>query len=840
VVAIIFAVLALTVGGTLVLWRAPLWVWSVLAGLGTLALKAGSAPWYVPDMLDGLREPLGWAPATLLIFLSIRPLRRALITARIYRALKGFMPRLSSTEKEALEAGTVGFDAELFSGRPDWAKLRAVPPMSLRPDEQAFIDGPVAELCRRLSDWDIRYVRREVPEDIWDFVKHHGFLGLNIAKEHGGLGFSPQAQSIILGLVTSRSPDVGVVVMVPNSLGPGELIEKFGTKEQQDHYLPRLARGEEVPCFALTGPFAGSDAASMRDAGIVCRGEYRGRMVTGVKLSWDKRYITLAPNATLIGLAFRLFDPDGLLGTEKDLGPTLALVSTDEPSVHIGRRHLPCGNAFPNGPTWGQDVFVPLDAIIGGAKGIGRGWQMVMNCLAAGRAISLPATGTAGAKGALRVSGAYARLRRQFGLSIGRMEGVEERLARIAEAAYLLEAGRAVTASMVGRGEKPSVISALMKYQATEWARRAINDAMDIHGGKAICDGPSNYLQAAYQAIPVGITVEGANILTRSLMVFGQGAIRSHPYLYREIASLGAPDSRQGLRDFQAAFEAHTSFMLSNLIGAPFHNLTGGLFAKAPPRAPLTRRWYKQLSRAARNFALVADLSVAALGGGLKTRQRITGRLADALSDLYLLSCVLKRFEDDNSPRADLPLVELCVHNGLHRFYTALNEVIRNFPNAVIRRLLKVAVFPFGVPYFAAGDRLSGQVARLVQEPGEQRERLTRGLTVKDDTNEAAMNLEAAFVKAIETEEIARKIDRAERQGQITRILGKDWVAEARIAGIVTADEAARLEEAEALIAKVIAVDHFDPSEITGRPSFGHNSRAAAAAKPPHAIQAAE
>lgn len=821
---LIFIALCLMVAACLTLWRANVLLWAIFALAVTVAVKLGAHTGALAFDLtyQAIADQLAsgawyaWIPAAILAIFSLRPVRRSILINPIYGAMKGNMPKLSSTEQEALDAGTVGFDAELFSGTPDWRKLRAIPPMQLSKEEQDFIDGPVDELCRMLDDWKIRQQERQVPEEIWDFVKKHGFLGMLISKEHGGLGFSAQAQSLIVGKISSRSPDVGVVVMVPNSLGPGELIEKFGTKNQKDYFLPRLANGTEVPCFALTGPFAGSDAASMRDTGVICVGEFEGRETVGIRLNWDKRYITLAPNATLLGLAFNLFDPDGILGKEENLGITVALINTDMKNVEIGRRHLPLGCAFPNGPTWGKDVFIPLDSVIGGEERIGQGWRMLMSCLAAGRAISLPATGTAASKATLRMSAAYSRVRRQFGLPIGRMEGVEEALGRIVESAYMLEAGRSVTASIVDMGEKPAVISAIMKYQSTEWARRAINDAMDIHGGKGICDGPNNYLQPAYQAIPVGITVEGANILTRTLIIFGQGAMRSHPYLYKEVTALQNPDKSQGVSDFQSAFEGHMSFTFSNLLGAPLHNLTGGLFAKAAPNARKTKRWYKELSRASRNFAMMADLTVAILAGGLKTHQRITGRMADALSELYLLSCVLKRFEDDGRPASDLAFVELCARNSLYRFYIALRDVMTNFPNRFVGGLMKWLVFPRGFGYLPANDHVAKKAVRLVQEPGEILDRLTRGIIVSDDTNHITTTFEEAFVKSVKTSEIVRRLDRAVRAGSIKRTLTHDWLGDAVEQKIITQSEADELRDADSYIDKIIAVDHFDPSEIVG------------------------
>jgi acyl-CoA dehydrogenase len=820
--AILFALACMVAVFALAMRRAPLGAWAIFVAVATLLIQMGvPAGRFVFPQFDTLGL-IGWLPAIILGVLSFRPMRRALVTAPAFGMVKKILPPVSNTEKEALEAGTVGFDAELFSGEPDWAKLRAVAPITLTDEERRFLDGPTEELCKMLRDWEIRHDRREVPEEIWDFIKRNGFLGMLISKSHGGLGFSAQAQSLILGKVSSRSPDAVTIVMVPNSLGPGELIEKFGTHQQQEYYLPRLAKGEEVPCFALTSPMAGSDAASMRDIGTVTKGMHEGREVIGIRLNWDKRYITLAPKATLLGLAFRLFDPHNLLGKGEDVGITLALVPAQHPGVNIGRRHLPCGNAFPNGPTWGENVFIPLDWVIGGQQYVGQGWRMLMSCLAAGRAISLPASSTAGAKMMLRVTTAYGRIRKQFALPVGRMEGVEEPMARLVETAYTLEAARSVTSSMVSAGEKPAVISALMKYQSTERLRMAVNDAMDIAAGKAICDGPSNYLQSAYQMVPVGITVEGANILTRNLITFAQGALRAHPWLYKEVEAAQHPDRREGFKLFETAFEGHVGFAIANIFGAAFHNLTGGLFASTPTGP--NGHWYRQLHRASKNFALAADMTVATLGGGLKVRQRTTGRLADALSEIYLLSCLLKRFEDDGQPAADQAILDYCAQNCLHRFYAALGEAIRNHPVAAMRPLLGLAIFGRFAP---ASDTEGKAIVRLALEPGEVRNRLTRDIYVSHDPNDPTGVLEAALVKVIETEAADRKLERAVRDGTVRRFLGNDWFAEAERNGVLTADEARGLREAEALVAKVVAVDHFDPEEIVPQRGLGHNSRAA-------------
>jgi acyl-CoA dehydrogenase len=824
---VVFILVCVVAVFVLAMRQAPIWAWAAAAAAAVLVWRTGLVydDWHEPAF--NALGIVAWVPVVILAGLSIPSLRHALLIAPLFHKIKGILPRVSATEQEALNAGTIGFDAELFSGQPNWEKLRAVPPIILTEEEKAFLDGPVTELCRMVDDWAIRHNEKAIPENIWTFVKEHGFLGMLISKEHGGLGFSPQAQSLVLGKIASRSPDVCTIVMVPNSLGPGELIEKYGTPEQKDYYLPRLAKGLEVPCFSLTGPTSGSDAATMRDVGYVTRGRHEGNEVVGIRLSWEKRYITLGPNATLVGLAFRLFDPENILGRSEDIGITVALVPAKHPGVSIGRRHLPSGTAFPNGPNWGKDVFIPIDWVIGGEKMVGQGWRMLMECLAAGRSISLPSSSAAGAKSLLRNTSAYARIRKQFDLPIGKMEGLEEPLARMVEVAYVNEAARGVTASMVGRGEKPSVISAIMKYQTTERMRRSLNDAMDLHGGRAVCDGPTNYLQSAYQMMPVGITVEGANILTRSLITFAQGALRSHPYLYQEIQACQDADEERGLALFDAAFSNHVSFSLSSTFGALFHNLTFGLFGHVPEKAYGTAEWYRQLWRAARSFAFVADLTVAVLGGALKTKQKLTGRLADALSELYLLCCVLKRYEDDGKPANDRFVVALAARNGLYRFQEAMRGTIDNFPVAPVRWLMRAVVFPFGARYRPAPDWLGHKVVELVLSPGEVRDRLTRFIYVTHDVNDPVGLLETALVKVVAAEAAEKKLDRAVRAGQVRRVHGTDWIGEAAKQGVITDSEAQLLREVEQLTARVIAVDHFDPTEV--KPHYmtaGHNARA--------------
>jgi acyl-CoA dehydrogenase len=818
---------------TLGMYRAALWQWVTALGLATYGWQSGFFHGAAHAPAPGVLGWIAWLVIAALAVLAVPSVRRRLIIRPAFALVRNILPRVSDTEQQALDAGTVGFDAEIFSGAPDWLKLRAIPPIVLTPEERAFLEGPTDELCRMIDHWDVRHARRHIPDEIWDFVKQHGFLGMLISKSHGGLGFSAQAQSLILGKIASRSPDVVTIVMVPNSLGPGELIEKYGTDEQKHYYLPRLAQGLEVPCFSLTGPTSGSDAATMRDIGTVTRGLHEGRETVGIRLSWDKRYITLGPQATLVGLAFRLFDPENILGRGEDVGITVAMIPATHPGVNIGRRHLPSGAAFPNGPNWGRDVFIPIAWVIGGEKMAGQGWRMLMECLAAGRAISLPSSATAGAKAMLRFTTAYARIRRQFGLPIARMEGIEEPLGRMVEAAYVNEAARAVTAAMVSRGERPSVISALMKYQTTERLRRSVNDAFDIHGGRAICDGPTNYLQSAYQLVPVGITVEGANILTRTLITFAQGALRSHPYLYAEVQSVQDPDRVRGFKKFEDAFLGHISFSVANLSGAFFHNLTFGFFGDVPANPRGLEGIYRQIWRASRNFALVADLTVALLGGGLKVKQRLTGRLADALSEIYFLCCIVKRFEDDGRLASDRPIVALAAQNGLTRFDEALRGVVENFPNPFVRVLLKAVVFPFGRHYAPAPDSLASQVVRLALEPGDVRDRLTRDIFISRSPDDPTGLLEVTLQKVIAAEEAEKKLERAIRNGAVRRYHGVDWIRAAADGGVISESEALLLREVEELVARVIAVDHFDPAELTpnyqrtGPAPLGHNSRVA-------------
>jgi len=789
---------------------APLAVWVATAGAAL-----GWATWSVGEMGPGLISL--WALWGVVAVMIIPMVRRALIIAPALRGIRNALPPVSQTEREALEAGTVWWDADLFSGRPRWDRFLAEPAPALSAEEQAFLDGPVETLCAMLDDWRITHEWRDLPPDAWDFIKDRGFLGMIIPKHYGGLGFSAQAHSAVVQKIATRSSTAAVTVMVPNSLGPAELLLHDGTDEQRNHYLPRLARGDEIPSFALTSPVAGSDAASMPDRGVVCRGSWNGEDdVLGMRLTWDKRYITLAPITTLLGLAFRAVDPDGLLGGEADLGITLALVPADTPGVCVGRRHDVAKQGMLNGPTQGQDVFIPLDQIIGGRDGVGRGWRMLMDCLSAGRSISLPATSAAGAKSSARTTGAYARVRRQFKVPIGKFEGVEERLTRIAAETYVLEAARGITAAAVDAGEKPAVVSALLKYESTERMRTVVNDAMDVHGGRAICEGPSNYLANAYQFIPVSITVEGANILTRTLIVFGQGAIRCHPWLLLEMNAAETRDRGEALRLMDRAFCGHMAHVIGAFARASFHNLTRGMFAAAPRDVDRRmRRWYRQLSRASASFAAAADVALLALGGALKRKEKLSGRFADVLSELYLGSCALKRFEDDGRPDADRALVEWNLERSLARIDDSLAGIVHNLPVRQLAFPLRCILFPFTGKRRPPSDRLGHRVASVLLEPGDARERLCRGMFVSRDAHDVTGCLEDALTRTVAVDPLERALRDAVRSGTIENVGDLDKaVAE----NIVTARDAQEVREAREATARAIAVDDFDHEEFGGAP----------------------
>lgn len=748
--------------------------------------------------------------------LNVLPLRRFLLTKHILNIYRKTMPGMSRTEREALEAGTVGWDAELFSGKPDWRKYLGYHAPKLSTEEQAFLDGPVEELCRMTNDWDITNNLADLPPHLWSFIKENGFFGMIIPKRYGGKEFSALAHSAVITKLSGRSVSVATTVGVPNSLGPAELLLHYGTEEQKNYYLPRLAKGEEIPCFALTAPEAGSDASAMPDYGIICHGNFEGKDVLGIRLNWDKRYITLAPIATVLGLAFKLYDPDHLMGEKADLGITCALISTKTKGVVIGRRHFPLNAAFLNGPTQGKDVFIPLDWIIGGAKMVGQGWRMLVECLSAGRAISLPSTVLGGAKISAFATGAYARIRRQFGMSIGRFEGVEEALARIGGFTYIADATRVMTVGMVDSGEKPSVLSAISKYHCTELGRRVGNDAMDVHGGKGIQLGPRNYLGRGYEEMPIAITVEGANILTRSMIIFGQGVIRCHPYVYPELKAAKDTDTKRGLINFDKAIFGHFGFIISNKIRTFILALTNGRLTRPPVKT--NKKYYQQIERFSAALAFIADISMFVLGGGLKRREKLSARLGDIVSMLYMASAVLKRFENQGCPEEDQPLVDWSCR---YLFFTAqqqLEGILANFPNRWIAVALHLTIFPLGKWLHESNDKMGHKVATLLINPTGARQRLAEGAYLTPDKENPVGLMEEALLKIIPSEELQRKLHKARQEGIVKGITFEERVQAGIAANVLTPEEAKQLLEAVKLRKEVCAVDDFTSDELARVP----------------------
>jgi acyl-CoA dehydrogenase len=749
----------------------------------------------------------------------LRRWRRDLLTRRLMPVVGGLLPRLGATEREALESGTVWWDGQLFRGAPDWQRLLDFPVSELSAAERAFLDGPVEEICRSLDDWDV-HLRGDLPQEIWQQLRSQRCFGIIIPEEWGGLGFSAQAHSAVIMKLASRSITCAVTVMVPNSLGPAELLLQYGTDAQKSHYLPRLARGQEIPCFALTGPEAGSDAAAMQSEGVVCHDKWNGREVLGIRLHWRKRYITLAPVATLIGLAFRLRDPEHLLGGQEDLGITCALVPADLPGIEIGARHDPMGVPFMNGPISGDGVFVPLDAIVGGRQGAGRGWRMLMESLSAGRSISLPSLSVGGAKLAARVVTAYAMVREQFDTPIGRFEGVEEPIARIAGHTYLMDAARWLTLGAVDAGERPSVLSAIVKAWLTEGMRDVVEDAMDIRAGAAIQQGPRNLLARIHAAVPIGITVDGANILTRSMIIYGQGAIRCHPYALEEINAFAAQD----LDRFDRAFFGHLGFAVRNALRCLALALSGGRLSRRLPAGP-TRRLFQRQDRLTAAFALVSDASMATLGGALKRREKITGRLADLLAWSYLASAALKRFHDDGSPAAELPLLRFACETCFERAESALEGILRNLPSRLAAAGLRVLSLPLGRRERGPDDRLGGEVARVVLDDMAVRDRLTAGIYRPPPDELGLGRLEQALADAQAALPVEAKLRRAVRDGKLAHAPGHDLARAAHRAGLITDAELALLREADRARDEAIQVDAFSSEEFPRARPVGSTTR---------------
>lgn len=744
----------------------------------------------------------------LLVLLVIKPLRKLLVSGVVFKIISKFAPKMSATEREALEAGTVSWEAELFQGEPNFANLFAAKPGKISTREQKFLDGPVNELCRMLDDWEVTHKNIDLPKEAWDYIKNNGFLGMIIPKRYGGLEFSTTAQMMVLVKLYSCSITAATTVSVPNSLGPAELLLNYGTEEQKNYYLPRLAKGEEIPCFALTGPNAGSDAASIPDTGIVCYKTINGEQVLGMSLTWDKRYITLCPVATIIGLAFRLFDPDNILGKGADLGISCALIPADTEGVIRGRRHFPLNSAFMNGPTQGKDVFVPLDYLIGGKEMAGHGWRMLMECLSAGRAISLPSGACGAAKAAALASGAYARIRTQFHQSIANFEGIEEPLARITGNTYIVNALLTRIAAFIDEGEKPPVASAIVKYHTTELARQIACDAMDIHGGKGICLGPNNYLGRNFESCPISITVEGANILSRSLIIFGQGVIRCHPYIFDEMEALRDKD----LNRFDKAFCGHFRFAMANFLNSTIYAVTDGrvLIYKNDKLG----RFYQLVRMYSGILASFSDLAMMLLGGELKRKEKLSSRFGDILSYLYQVSAVLKRFDEDGRPEEDFPVVKWCAEQLFFKCEDALYEIIVNFPIRIMRPIFRCIYIPYGRIRKKPSDNLGKQLAKIISMPTKTRERLTKNIFAEDIDVCPIGRVEAAFKKVLQVQDLEKKIHRAMKDGSIVSLTFLAQIEEAKAIKLINDKEYRLLVDAEEARQKVIAVDSFTMQDL--------------------------
>mgnify|MGYP001627809508 CR=1 FL=1 len=729
-------------------------------------------------------------------------LRKNLLTKPIHRWAKTALPSLSKTEAEALNAGEVWWEADLFSGNPDYTKLHAVKAPTLTAEEQAFLDGPCAELCEMINDWKINQQDADLPPEVWDFLREKRFFGMIIDKKHGGLGFSAFAHSEVVRFVSTRSVAAAVTVMVPNSLGPGELIHQFGTDEQKEHWLPRLADGTELPAFGLTSNEAGSDASAMVDEGVVEKGMWNGEEVLGIRLNWAKRYITLSPVCTVLGLAFKLRDPDNHLGKGEEVGITCALVPTHLEGVETGRRHIPSTTMFMNGPTTGKDVFVPLDHIIGGPDYAGRGWMMLMSALAAGRGISLPSMGTAAIAMSAHTTGAYARIRQQFNLPIGKFGGVQIPMARMAVDSYVMDAARRLTCAGLDEGRALSVISAIMKAHATLRMREACNDAMDVHSGKAVIDGPSNYLLPLYRAVPIGITVEGANIVTRALIIFGQGSIRAHPHLLDEMQALSMENEKESLEAFDKSFWAHVGHSIKTAGRAFIRAWTGSLVSPAPNGSAPVAHIYRELARWSASYALVADLAFLTFGGELKRREMISIRMGDILSEMYLLSAALKRWEDEGQQEADLPILEYAATRSFNTIRRLLNEVLENTPSFFARALARFVTLPGGGTT-GPSDELIAECAELIYEPSATRDRITGHLGTAGQRPGVA-KLNEAYAAVVELDPLMKKLRKA-----------KQTPDEALAAGTITDEERGRIAHMEKLVTEVTAVDDFTPEELS-------------------------
>lgn len=774
---------------------APLWLWTV-AGLAVL-VGFGSPLWLIITF------------AVVAFILNVKPVRRTLLSGPLMKLLDALkiLPVISETEQTAIDAGTVWVEGELFSGKPDFKRMSSEPYPEFTKEERAFLDGPVEELCSMVSDWEV-FQRKGFDDQTWNYMKEKRFFGLIIPEEYGGYGFSANAHSAIVAKLASRCGPLATTVMVPNSLGPAELLMHYGTEKQKKYYLPRLATGDEMPCFALTEPNAGSDAGGMQSRGVVFKGE-DGKLY--LKINWEKRYITLAAISTVIGLAFKLHDPENLLGKGENPGITAALIPSDTDGVELGKRHDPLGVPFYNCPTRGKDVVVPVDAIIGGVDGAGNGWRMLMESLAVGRGISLPAQAVGGTKTATRAIGAYAAIRKQFGLNIGRFEGIEEPMARIGGYTYLMDAARGYICGALDKGAKPAVVTAIAKYNFTELGREVINDAMDITGGAGISRGPRNIFAHSYIATPIAITVEGANILTRTLMIFGQGAIRSHPYALKEINALMNRD----VKGFDDAFWKHMGHVIQNKIRSFLLSITRGGLAGSPVSGPAAK-YYRKLAWASASFAFMADVALGAYGGALKMKEKLAGRYADILSWMFLASATLRRYEAEGKQEEDRIYFEWAMQHAFWKIQTAFDEIYSEItipgfswifrgPVALWSRINRIGKKP--------SDHLGHKVAQAMQTRGAQRDRITKDIYLTEKRDEALGRYEYAFQMVEESAPAYKKLYKATKAGKIKKDHVLEQLQPAVKANILTNEEADIVKTTEKARYDAIQVDEFTLEE---------------------------
>jgi acyl-CoA dehydrogenase len=809
IISLFWALLFVGGGIFLAYQRIDLRTSTVAAGLALVAYTVfGSGAWWWLLIL--------WVLFGLMVIPNLVEVRREKLTKPLLAVYRKMLPSMSSTEREALEAGSVWWDGELFSGMPDWDKLMSSPAPKLSEEEQAFVDGPCEELCRMIDDWAINHEIGDMPKEVWDYIIEKKFFAMIIPKKYGGLEFSAYANAVVIQKLASRSAVASSTIGVPNSLGPAELLLHYGTDEQKERYLPGLAAGTEIPCFALTSPQAGSDAASLIDSGVVCKGTWQGKEITGIRLNWSKRYITLAPIATVLGLAFKLYDPDHLIGDRDEYGITAALIPTDTEGVEVGRRHNPLSVAFMNGPTTGKDVFVPLDFIIGGPEMAGKGWKMLVELLSVGRAITLPSTAAGGGQASSYATGAYAMIRKQFNTSIANFEGVGDALTRVAGHTYIMNAAVSVTSGAIDQGEKPAVPSAVLKYHCTELGRKCANDAMDVHAGKGVMMGPNNYLGRGYMATPIAITVEGANILTRSLIIYGQGAIRCHPFVLRELQAAGDEDHDRGLIEFDDALFGHIGYAISNVARSLFLALTHGKFSRVPLNTP-TRRYYQNINRYSAAFALASDFAMLTLGGDLKKRELLSARLGDILSSMYLASCVLKHFEDQGRRATDLPLVEWSVRTLMYQAQEALHAFLLNFPNRPVSWLLRFFIFPRGRTYKIPSDEIGRRVVELVTTPGEARERLSQYAYTTLEPGNPLGQLQEALELTLEHAPLEKRLRQAYKEGLIASEYIGLQIDEAQKAQVISKAEANSLRNYHQKVAALLDVDDFPPGEFLHR-----------------------